>query len=558
MSEASLLRAMETGTMREPAKAMTSEERKTLAAYLSSANSNEAGMSPAASCKDSASPINLSPGSDWNGFGAVIANTRFQQATSLTAADIPNLRLKWAFNLGEVTMARGQPVIAGNRLFVGTASGKLYSLDAKTGCIHWTFAAEASIRSGVVVGNTSSGGTPLVFFGDAKTNAYAVDATTGKLAWKTHLGEHFAAIITGAPNFYDGTVYFGISSIEEVFGGQPTYECCTFRGSVVALNAATGAIQWKTYTIAEPSKPTNKSKTGVQRHGPSGAAVWSSPTIDVKRNAIYLATGDNYSDPPTDTSDAVLALDRTSGKLLWSRQMTANDAFNLACFSPDQTNCPDAHGPDLDFGQPPILVTLANGKDELVIGQKSGVAWAIDPDQQGKVLWQTRVGKGSSLGGSQWGSAADGHAMYVSISDIAFLPVEEPGKYQLDPSKGGGLHAIDLASGNKIWSAAPASCGERRNCSPAQPAAVAAMPGIVFLGSLDGHFRAYSSTTGGVLWDFDTEREFDTVNGAKAHGGSMDGGGAAISGGMVYVNAGYDQWGEMPGNVLLAFSADGK
>jgi polyvinyl alcohol dehydrogenase (cytochrome) len=422
------------------------------------------------------------------------------------------------------------------------------------------FEAESAIRSGVVVGGGTSGGTTLVFFGDTKANVYAVDAITGKLAWKTHPEEHPAAMITGAPNFYDGAVYFGISSLEEVFGGQPKYECCTFRGSVVALNASTGATLWKTYTISDAPKPTNKGANGTQRRGPSGAGVWSAPTIDVKRNAIYVATGDNYSDPPTDTSDAVLALDRSSGKLLWSRQMTANDAYNLACYAPDRSNCPDAKGPDLDFGQPPMLVSLSSGKDVLVIGQKSAVAWAIDPDQQGKVLWQTRVGKGGSLGGSQWGSAADGHSMYVSISDLAFLPVKDPAaaaKYLLDPATGGGLFALDLLTGNKRWSAPPPSCGDRKNCSPAQPGAVSAIPGVVFLGSLDGHFRAYSSETGEVVWDFDAVREFDTVNGQKAHGGSMDGGGAAISGGIVYVNTGYDQWGEMPGNALLAFSLEG-
>jgi polyvinyl alcohol dehydrogenase (cytochrome) len=561
MSETALLRAMQTGTMREPAKAMTAQECQTLAAYLSAGNSKTAtSTTPTrAFCKDPASPINLSTPSNWNGFGAGLANTRFQEAAGLSAADIPKLRLKWAFSLGNVTMARGQPVVVGKRLFIGTSAGQLYSLDARTGCIQWMFEAESAIRSGVVVGGVTSGGTPLVFFGDTKANAYAADAVTGKLAWKTHPEEHPAAMITGAPTFYDGAVYFGISSLEEVFGGQPKYECCTFRGSVVALNASTGATLWKTYTISDAPKPTTKGANGTQRRGPSGAGVWSAPTIDVKRNAIYVATGDNYSDPATDTSDAVLALDRSSGKLLWSRQMTANDAYNLACYAPDRSNCPDAKGPDLDFGQPPILVSLSNGKDALVIGQKSAVAWAIDPDQQGKVLWQTRVGKGGSLGGSQWGSAADRHSMYISISDLAFLPVKDPaaaGKYLLDPATGGGLFALDLLTGNKRWSAPPPSCGDRKNCSPAQPGAVSAIPGVVFLGSLDGHFRAYSSETGKVVWDFDAVREFDTVNGQKAHGGSMDGGGAAISGGIVYVNTGYDQWGEMPGNALLAFSPE--
>lgn len=561
MSEPALLRALETGTMREQAKVMTADERKTLAAYLSSGKSASSAIPAAAFCRDSSTPINLSAPSNWNGFGANLANTRFQEAPGLTAADIPRLKLKWAFSLGDVTMARGQPVIVGNRLFVGTSAAKLYSLDARTGCIHWIFDADSAIRSGVVVGNAKSDASPFVFFGDTKANAYAVDAITGKIAWKIHPEDHPAAMITGAPNFYDGTVYFGISSLEEVFGGQPKYECCTFRGSVIALNAATGATLWKTYTISEPPKPTTKTASGVQRRGPSGASVWSAPTIDIKRNAVYVATGDNYSDPTTDTSDAILALDRTSGKLLWSHQMTANDAYNLACHAPDPSNCPDANGPDLDFGQPPILVSLPNGKDELVIGQKSAVAWAVDPDQQGKVLWQTRVGKGGSLGGSQWGSAADGQSMYVSISDLHFLPVTDPatgGEYQPDPAQGGGLFALDLVSGAKRWSAPPPSCGEGKNCSPAQPAAVSEISGAVFLGSLDGHFRAYSSETGEVIWDFDAVREFDTVNGQKAHGGAMDGGGAAISAGIVYVNSGYDQWGEIPGNVLLAFSPDGK
>ncbi len=565
MSAAALLRAMDGGVMREPAKTLNEQERKAVAEYLGGATAKAmpAANSPAAYCAASTASPGVSAGLSWNGFGAGLTNTRFQAqaAAGLSAADVPKLGLKWAFGLGDVTMARGQPVVVGNQLFVGTSAGKLYSLDAKSGCIFWVFQADSAIRSGVVAG-TPSGGRTTLFFGDARANAYAVDSATGKLVWKTHPEEHGAALFTGAPNFYDGAVYFGISSIEEVFGGEANYECCTFRGSVVALDAGTGATVWKSYTIPEAAKPTGKTSAGIQRSGPSGAAVWSTPTIDVKRNVIYVATGDNYSDPPTETSDAVLAFDRRTGKMLWSRQMTANDAYNLGCNSAPKDNCPDANGPDLDFGQPPILVSLPNGKDELVIGQKSGVAWAIDPDQQGKILWQARVGKGSSLGGSQWGSAADGKFMYIAISDIGFRDVKNAGhlstaEFELDPAAGGGLFALDLVSGSQMWSAPPQGCGERKNCSPAQPGAVSAIAGAVFEGSLDGHFRAYSSTTGKILWDFDTAREYDAVNGGKAHGGAMDGGGAAIAGGMVYVNSGYGQWGEMPGNVLLAFSVEG-
>jgi polyvinyl alcohol dehydrogenase (cytochrome) len=349
---------------------------------------------------------------------------------------------------------------------------------------------------------------------------------------------------------------------------MPTAECCTFRGSVVALDAATGKQIWKTYTVAEVPKPTTKTKSGIQRWGPSGAGVWSTPTIDEKRDAIYVATGDNYSDPPTATSDAVLALERATGKLLWSRQMTAGDAYTVDCDRTVKTNCPDSNGPDVDFGQPPILVSLPNGKRALVIGQKSGVAHAIDPDRQGEVLWHRRLGKGGALGGIQWGSAADSDRMYVALSDIVFHAVANPNApdgvtMELDPAKGGGLFALRLQTGEQVWNAVPPGCGAsaggtRPKCSPAQSGAVTAIPGVVFSGSVDGHLRAYRSDTGEVIWDFDTAREYDAVNGGKARGGSLDGGGPAVAGGMVYVNSGYGNYGGMPGNVLLAFSVDGK
>jgi polyvinyl alcohol dehydrogenase (cytochrome) len=292
--------------------------------------------------------------------------------------------------------------------------------------------------------------------------------------------------------------------------------------------------------------------------------VWSAPTFDEKRDVLYVATGDNYSDPPTATSDAVLALDRKSGKLLWSKQLTSRDVYNTGCDTPRQTNCPDTPGPDADFGQPPILVSLGNGRRALVIGQKSGMAHGLDPDKQGEVLWQTRVGKGGKLGGSQWGSAADGENMYIAVSDLEFSGMtpdsSSPQGFRVDlaPDKGGGLFALRLATGAQAWSTKPVLCGDRKRCSPAQSAAVTALPGVVFSGSVDGHLRAYSSTDGKVVWDVDTVREYQTVNGLKANGGSLDGPGPVIAGGMLYVNSGYGQWGGMPGNVLLAFSVNGK
>jgi polyvinyl alcohol dehydrogenase (cytochrome) len=249
-----------------------------------------------------------------------------------------------------------------------------------------------------------------------------------------------------------------------------------------------------------------------------------------------------------------------TGKIVWSKQLTESDVFNMACIGPSKASCPEKAGPDLDIGASPILVTLSPGKRVLLVSQKSGIAHAIDPDKKGEILWQTRVGRGGALGGIQWGSASDGRNLYVALSDIAFstMSFAAGGKLVVDPKAGGGLFALDIATGKKIWSSAPPPCGDRPNCSPAQSAAITAIPGAVFSGSVDGHLRAYSSRDGSVIWDFDTAREFTTVNGVTAKGGSMDGPGPTITGGMLYLGSGYGAWGGLAGNLLLAFSVDGQ
>jgi polyvinyl alcohol dehydrogenase (cytochrome) len=500
----------------------------------------------------------------WNGWSTSATNSRFQDAGSarLTASDLPALKLKWAFNLGAVTMARSQPTIVGGRLFIGTLTGAVYSLDADTGCTHWGYKAVAGVRAGVALGDAN--GTPAVYFGDSGANVYALNAATGELIWKVRPVDHFATMVTATPQVHNGVVYQAFSSFEEGLGPDPTFQCCTFRGSIVALDAATGKKIWQTFTIPEAAKATGKTPAGVQQYGPSGAGVWSTPTIDEQLGVLYVATGDNYSDPPTKTSDAVLAMDLKTGELLWSKQLTANDAFNNGCTTPQLTNCPEAKGPDFDFGQPPILVRLGGEKRALVIAQKSGMVHALDPGERGAVLWQTRAGNGGYLGGSQWGSAADGEKVYVAVSDVGLsgaVDATAPQGYRivLDPDKGGGLLALDLKTGAVAWNAKPSPCAAgRTNCSPAQSAAVTAIPGVVFSGSVDGRLRAYSAATGKVLWDVDTAQEFATVNGKPAHGGSIDVAGPAVVNGMVFVNSGYGQWGGMPGNVLLVFSVEGK
>jgi polyvinyl alcohol dehydrogenase (cytochrome) len=518
---------------------------------------SEAAFTPAAFKSAMAAPR-------WSGWGAGVTNSRFQNAASagLAAADVPKLKVKWAFNLGSVTMARSQPTVVGGRVFIATLNGAVFSLDAATGCTHWGYKASAGVRSGVVIGDAN--GVPAVFFSDGGANVHALNAGTGELIWKIRPVDHFATTATAAPQVHNGVVYQPFSSIEEVLGPDPKYGCCTFRGSVVALDAATGKKIWQSFSIPETPKPTRVSPAGTQQFGPSGAGIWSTPTIDERLGVLYVSTGDNYSDPPTKTSDAVLAMDLKTGRMLWSQQMTPNDAFNTGCTTPQRTNCPEANGPDFDFGQPPILVSLGGDRRALVIAQKSGMVHALDPDKQGAILWQVRSSEGGYLGGSQWGSASDGEKMYVAVSDVGLGGKPDPKSPQgfrlvLDPKRGGGLHAFDLKTGKSLWTSRPSACGvERTDCSPALSAPVTVIPGAVFSGSMDGHLRAHSTATGQVLWDLDTARDFETVNGKPARGGSLDVGGPAVVNGMVFVNSGYSQWGGMPGNVLLVFSVDGK
>jgi polyvinyl alcohol dehydrogenase (cytochrome) len=566
MSGEAIYVALSSGVMKSRAEGLSTPEMFALIGYIApTGGSKGAAPSFTPTCKSESAFRTSANSPQWNGWSTSVTNSRFEDAAAagLSATDVGKLKLKWAFNLGDVTTARSQPAIAGGRVFIATTTGAVYALDADTGCTRWGYQAnKAGVRTGVAIGEAN--GVPAVFFGDTTATIYALNAQSGELIWKIRPVDHFATMATATPRYYKGVVYQPFSSFEEIMGPDPKYQCCTFRGSVAALDAGTGKKIWQSFTVLETPKPTRKSPTGAQQFGPSGAGVWSTPTIDEQLGLLYVATGDNYSDPPTATSDAILAMQLKTGELMWSKQLTENDAFNTACGSPQPGNCPEAKGPDYDFGQPPILVNLSGAKRALVIGQKSGMVHAVDPDEKGKILWQTRAGEGSALGGSQWGSASDGQKVYVAIADAGIGVTVDPKLPQgyrlvLDPKKGGGLHALDLKTGKIAWSAKGVPCAEgKTGCSPAQSAAVTAIPGVVFSGSVDGHLRAYSAAGGEVLWDVDTAHDFDTVNGKSAHGGSLDVAGPAVVNAMVFVNSGYGQYGGTPGNVLLAFSVDGK
>lgn len=525
MSSKAILAALETGRMKSIGSTLTAGERETVA---------KIGVSETAVAAARCTGSPRSNGA-WNGW-ADAANTRFAKNSGLTRQATPNLKLKWAFGFPGATTAFGNPTVAGGRVFIGDANGIVYALDARTGCTYWSFTAMAGVRVAPVIGGKA------VYFGDLRGNVYALDAVSGVLLWNVRADDQPMAVITGSPKLDAGRLYVPVSGRDESIAAiNSTYECCTFRGSIVALDAATGERIWQAYTIADAPRVTGQNAKGVKTWGPSGAVPWSSPTLDAKARVLYIGTGVNYSNPPTDTSDAILAIDMDSGRLLWSRQLTASDSYNFACGAEDKTNCPKLPFVDYDFGHAPLLRNRI-----LFAGDKGGTVYALDADQQGKVLWKQKIASGGVNGGFMWGPASDEQGVaYIGISDFT------AGK----PEIGGGLAAFQLKTGEKLWMtpAPKPACIGTAGCSAAQPAPVTVIPGVAFLGSSDGHLRAYETTKGAILWDFDTAKDFETVNGVKAHGGSIISMGPVVAGGMLYVTSGYGGNG-MPGNVLLAFS----
>ncbi|MCU0647362.1 MAG: PQQ-binding-like beta-propeller repeat protein [Gemmatimonadaceae bacterium] len=503
-------------------------------------------------------PSARAAGASWARWGADVRNTRAvpRGAVQIDRAALERLQFKWAVSLGDVMNARSQPAVFAGTVYVGSESGHLRAIDAESGCVRWTMANGAPVRSGIVV--APLGADTLVWFGDVAGHVHAVDARTGTKRWTRRVDAHMAAIITGTPQLHANTLYVPVSSYEVVLPLQPAYACCSFRGSVVAVDAGTGTVRWQSFTIADTARATASGATGVTARGPSGAAVWSTPTIDEARGRLYVGTGNNYSEPTTSTSDAILAMELATGRIVWSRQYTANDAYHLGCDVPGKPKCPASDGPDADFGQPPILQQLDGGRRVLVVGQKSGMVHALDPDRDGAPLWSVRAGGGGKLGGAHWGSAADARTVYVPIGGQEMTPVADstrPEGFRLDPipTKGGGLVALDLATGRERWRAAPASCAGRSRCTPAQSAPATVAGDVVVSGAVDGVLRAYDVRDGRVRWTFDTVRDFTPVNGGRGRGGALDVAGPVIVGRILYVMSGYGQYGGLPGNVLLAF-----
>jgi polyvinyl alcohol dehydrogenase (cytochrome) len=476
--------------------------------------------------------------------------TRFipEAVGGLSKDQVADLQLKWAFAFPSAVRARSQPAIGWNTIFVGSQDGTVYALDLETGCAKWTYRASAEVRTGIIVDAEEK----RLYFGDFLGRAYALDAMSGRELWRTKVDDHPNATITGTPTLGGGKLYVPISSLEVTSAADPTYACCTFRGAVAALDPETGVIEWKTHTIPEPPSKFGETSIGTEILGPSGAPVWSAPTYDAKRHRVYVGSGENYSSPADENSDAVFALDAATGEKIWQTQFTVGDAWNVGCMMGNE-NCPEENGPDLDLSAAPLIVSVAENRDMLVIGQKSGVAYGLNIDN-GDIVWERRLGHGGTQGGVHFGMTTIGDKVFVPIVDMQNTydaRVYDTSQY------GAGIHAVSASTGEILWrQIADNVCDGRQFCDPGISAAATSIPGVVFAGHLDGRFRAYDADTGDVMWSFDTAQPIETISGETATGGSMSGPGAAVAGGHVVINSGYGLYYHMPGNVLLVFAAD--
>ena len=553
----SMLRVLNDGVMMEQSREMSARQREDVAIYLTGGPRPAVPLPPRCGAEDGGFDFDQPPFAPvW---GITRDNRRFidNEAAQLNRTDLEHLELKWAFAYPHANRARSQPSFVGGSLIVGSQDGTVYSLSADTGCVRWTFNATAEVRTGMTLTTwdtsrvTEAGldSPPMAYFADILARTYAINVVTGALIWSTKVDDHPNAVVTAQPTLVDGVVYQPVSSLEVVPATDPTYECCKFRGSVVALNGLTGEVIWKTETITEPLEPTGRNSAGTMNFGPSGAPIWNSPALDPKRGLLYAGTGENYSSPAEGSSDAIIAFSMDTGEVVWRRQTTGGDAWNVACVPavPDKANCPEEEGPDVDFAAATILINDGE-RDILLAGQKSGVVFGINPDD-GAVIWNRRVGRGGThTGGVHFGMATDGRLLFVPIGD------DDDGVQPMDQAKP-GIYGLDVSTGEIKWSQpAPDACGDRLNCAPGASSPATAFSDLVIQGYMDGMLRVHDAATGNVLWEFDTDQDFTTISGAIAQGGSFSGGsGAIVNNGRIYANSGYGIYNHMPGNVLLVF-----
>ncbi|NKB39082.1 MAG: PQQ-binding-like beta-propeller repeat protein [Gammaproteobacteria bacterium] len=551
-----ILHTLNEGAMQAMATKLDGEQKQQIAEFIAGNTSAEKKF-PLLMCENSQKSFDYSSHPFADGWGMDYQNTRFIPAeiAQLEKSDLSGLKLKWAFAYPGMIRARSHPTLVGGGIIVGSQDGSVYFLDEESGCVRWVYRSSAEIRSGISVsdwqGDEKIAEPPIAYFADLIARVHAINLETGELLWMTKVDAHPNATTTAQPLLYEGVIYQTVSSLEEAAAVDPSYTCCSFRGSVVALDAMSGKEIWKSYTIKEEPKQVGVSSAGLPIFAPSGAPVWNTPALDEKRGLLYFGTGGNYSSPSQDTSDALLAMDIKSGEIKWARQTTKGDAWNVACFPfvPSHANCPEEDGPDVDFAA--AMVHVIDGEREILVGaQKSGDVFGIDPVNT-EIVWHQKPGRGGNQGGINFGLAAEGSTVFVPVADYddGLLPIEDARP---------GLYAFDAFSGEALWSSPTENvCADREHCDPGISAPVTAVPNIVFAGHLDSRLRAYDSKTGEVLWEHDTFQNVTTVSGEVAHGGSISGGtGPIVANGRVYANSGYGIYFHTPGNVLMVFEKE--
>jgi polyvinyl alcohol dehydrogenase (cytochrome) len=499
-----------------------------------------------------------------DGWGVDAANRRFVSPgrAGMSVADIGKLKLAWAFTFPDSAGSRSQPAVAGGAVFVGSQSGAVYALDARSGCLHWKFEAAGEVRGAVIYrAATRKSAQPVVYFGDVFANVYALDARTGSQLWHVRVDTHPAARIAGNPAVFGDRIYIPLGSWgEELAAAAPDYICCTFRGSLTAIQRFNGKVLWTRYTIPTAAVEQYRNSLGKPHLGPSGAGIWTAPTVDARRGSIYFTTGNNYSDPVDDNSDAVFALDLGTGKIKWKHQMFPGDVYNDGCKSlyqgePNVATCPKTPGPDADFTAPPVLVSMPGGHDVLIAGQKSSDIMGLDP-KDGRIIWKFRISHDPApmSGGVWFGMASEGSTVFVpvvgserdrSVTMTPDTPMDQIYRF----SAANGLYALDAATGEIKWSRTADTCEPDIKCKGFVAAPVT-IQGAVFAGSIDGLMRAFDVHTGKILWSFNTAREFSGVGGLTGKGGAIWGAGAvSVANGMLLVHAS-----GVSSSVLLAFS----
>jgi polyvinyl alcohol dehydrogenase (cytochrome) len=464
----------------------------------------------------------------------------------ITNKNIASLELDWAFAYPDATRARSQPALGAGAIYVGSQSGLVYAFDMETGCTRWQFQASSEVRNGLTLEPWDSAAEPfdpLLFFGDLTGNQYAVEALTGELRWEKRIDDHSAATLTAAAELSDGVLYVPVSSLEEGAAIAAGYPCCSFRGAIVALDARSGDELWRRHFIP-PAQRSGVNAAGTEQYGPSGVPIWAGMAMDADH--LYIATGDDYSGEGSETSDAIVALDKVSGRTVWVRQARFGDVWNGSCENIDPVNCPSDNGPDYDYGAGPVISMDSKGRRIILAGDKGGVVTAMLAET-GESLWKTKVGRGGVVAGINFGLAAYDGKVFVPISDVP------DGRVYDEPARP-GVYALNVDNGEYVWRA-PAGkdvCNGRPGCNPGYSAAISVTEDYVLAGSNEGWLRAFDINNGQVLWEFDTTDAFTAVDGRTARGGSIGGGQAPlVVGDRLILNSGYAFAGKMPGNALL-------